>query len=314
MAVAYTHTVQKVDTTVTVSIDAKFPLGPQKDYLFVIDNSGSMTHHQQSLASHAQVITDRFNNTAFDFHIGVITSESDKSLSGQLIGNESILTPSTNNLSANLYKNLMAGPNGSGNEVFFDNVLTAINLSGKGQINEGFIRPKADLQVIFLTDTDDVMSVTPLEFAYQLTKLKPKGEISLSGFVISDPTACEGDFELDEKLGAKNIKEALRILNGDVYDLCDTNKSITINEFLDKAIPKQLVDYKPQESLENIPLIGKVDEGTISVIFGTQIILNHPDTGWTFDPTNSTISFGTQIDWKMHRPGTTINVHYKVLD
>lgn len=132
---------------------------PKADFLFVVDNSGSMQEEQSAVVSNSLSFFDRLNGLGIDFQLGVITTDSSGVRGGNFTNNRSQFN-----------NNVNAGINGSGKEscVYFaekaisltsPNNMNAILTNGNGSLNSvgslGYPRANSNLAVICLTDESD---------------------------------------------------------------------------------------------------------------------------------------------------------------
>lgn len=284
---------------------------PAVDILFVIDDSGSMGTHQKNLAANISGFVSQFlTNSSLDYHIGVITSSTDlgggwtANKNGILIGNPAYIDNSTVNALSLLTQRMVVGTDGSGYERFFTPVqmaLTNPNLSGP---NKGFYRPNAYLALVFITDAEDQSSELPTaDFIDFLKDLKPgRPDKILSYGVIVPSAAPSGSCERDDYLTPVRIEEYLTAFNGQSFGLCDPAYGQKLSDMgknlADKVSRLLLLGRKP-----------KVD--TIKVVFGTQVILRDPDTGWLYDDSRVAITFGPHLVWTQQPQGTQIQVSFK---
>ena len=135
------------------------PISKKIDVLFVIDNSGSMSTHMQSLAQFSQDIIARLSAENMDYQIAVTTTEaykadftSNPSLSEFIsLSGHSIITNKTPNPSQALQLNVDLEPNGDGDERAFQSLKSTLN----NPQNSAFLRDEALLHVVILSDEDD---------------------------------------------------------------------------------------------------------------------------------------------------------------
>lgn len=142
------------------------PLPPSNrrpiDVLFMVDDSPSMADDQNILATNFQSFIGSFKNFQVDFHIGAVSSDMRKSdRKGQLVA--PFLTPTTPDLEGAFTKMVNVGDKGSANEQGINAVMTALTEPLLSTTNKGFVRPDADLAVIFLTDENDSSPQTAQE-------------------------------------------------------------------------------------------------------------------------------------------------------
>jgi hypothetical protein len=134
------------------------------DVLFVVDNSGSMAPQQANLVNNFNAFISSFVTKGYDFHIGVIPSDTYKAIfswgapyarlkDGQGTSHSGVfvidqLTP---NIEPTFMTNATLGIGGSGDERAFQSFKVALDSS----LNNDFRRPNAFLAIIILSDEDD---------------------------------------------------------------------------------------------------------------------------------------------------------------
>lgn len=136
------------------------------DVVFMVDDSSSMSDHQNRLSSTIPDLISKLLSLKLDLHIAVVTSNMAGNLNGKpadggtFIGSPRYLTNSTANLVSVLSARIKVGEGGSNNERGMESLVTA--LSAPYIINEGvgFLRQDAYLVMIALTDEED-NSVVP---------------------------------------------------------------------------------------------------------------------------------------------------------
>lgn len=151
------------------------------DVLWVVDNSGSMATSQQNLANNFPSFISKFTEKAYDFQMGVVTTDAYLALPvftpyyqtnpmpsyyggrpqadiGHLRNGTwsdpsgfSLLNMNTPNLNQVFVKNVMQGINGRGDERSLQSMRTALESTG----NAGFVRDNSFLAVVLVTDEDD---------------------------------------------------------------------------------------------------------------------------------------------------------------
>ncbi len=143
----------------------------QVDFLFVIDNSGSMGDKQQALSDAADALADQLANSTLDWRIATITTDFDQNG----LGNKRLADFTRD---VNQFKiDAKPGINGSGTERSFAPIRCA--LQGHSTCNSSFrnaypngyflpvaedrvdrIRPEATLAIVFITDEPEQSSGT----------------------------------------------------------------------------------------------------------------------------------------------------------
>lgn len=120
------------------------------DFLFVIDNSGSMSGEQNMISQLTQSFSNYVGSTGMDFKVGTITTDRD-TLRG--VG-------FTDDL-AQIELDLKPGTNGSGNErgiYFAEQALTPV--TGTVAL-DGYPRPNSTMSVIIMSDEESHYSGSP---------------------------------------------------------------------------------------------------------------------------------------------------------
>ncbi|HWV37305.1 MAG TPA: adventurous gliding motility lipoprotein CglD, partial [Vulgatibacter sp.] len=153
------------------------------DFLFVIDNSGSMADKQTALSNAADAMATQLSNAAFDWRIATITTDFDQgglSPTSGSTGHNQRLTNFTRD--PNQFRiDAKPGTRGSGTERGFFPVLCAIrggvgcNSTFMDQYPEGYftpvaedrddrIRPDATLVIVFISDEPEQSFDTPADW------------------------------------------------------------------------------------------------------------------------------------------------------
>jgi hypothetical protein len=170
---------QKIEWITEDGGNSKLEFNPKIDILFVIDNSTSMKQTQENLRKNIDKFADGIlKNKMIDYHIGVTSTWDRSEHSAQLkkdgygvgdlrftkdakgrVQTARFLTRANSNVEA-LASTIAIGilpfeQGGPENEEFFAPILSAIEKSGPGGVNEGFFRDDAQLVVIVVTDADE---------------------------------------------------------------------------------------------------------------------------------------------------------------
>ncbi len=124
------------------------------DVLFVIDDSCSMANDQKSLADNFGAFVPAFLSANVDFHIGVVTTDMKNPLrSGKLVA--PVITPTTMAIEASFRNMVQVGVAGSGYEKGLAAAQAALSEPLRSTANKDFLRPDANLALVFLTDEED---------------------------------------------------------------------------------------------------------------------------------------------------------------
>ncbi len=312
--------INPIKKLVTIEVDGQFPPGPQTDVLFVIDDSGSMSIHQENLAKHIQLLAGQALNVSNDFHIAVTNTFfgnssqtfGKKKKEGQLFGDVRVIDPSTPNLVSAIQKNLLLGVDGSAEESIFRPVMTALSPEMITGENKDFYRQEASLSVVFLTDAREQSDVKAWAFADYLVDLKgDSSKVNMQAIMVSSD-----DIKNNTCLGesAKNplqLEEAVRLLNGEVFSLCSQQMAQDIETLAKNVFPPFSGTFAPGVALDFIEMVGRPEKGTIKVQFGHQTLIEDPALGWSYDSNKNHITFGPQIQWEPQALNARIVITYK---
>lgn len=149
---------------------------PAIDVLFVIDNSGSMEEEQALLAENFPQFLQYFLGSGLDYHIGVVSTDLVSGLHAgklQAARGYRYIDEDTVNPSDVFSDMVRMGASGHWFERGRDAVYSAIELRGDDAENIGFYRPEAGLEVVFVSDEDDVSEIlSPTEFLQWFENLK----------------------------------------------------------------------------------------------------------------------------------------------
>jgi hypothetical protein len=271
--------------------------GRKVDVLFVVDNSGSMSEEQQTLASSFNAFISAANTWNIDYQLGVITTDSSEG--GKLKSSSAstrILTPSTPNVEAAFAANVRVGTNGSSNEqglrvaesALSDPTITA-NIPGTscpgscpapyscdtangscGGFNATFLRQDATLEIVFLSDEEDS---SPADVGFYVDFFKNIKGYRNDGLlhahaIIGDSSTCNPS--------NSRYKDVANQTNGVVGSLCG-NFSSTLS-----AIGNNAFGLRVEFFLSRYP-----EPATIKVyVDGVE-----RTTGWSFDPNSNSVVF-----------------------
>lgn len=276
------------------------------DILWIVDNSGSMESSQQALTANFSSFINSFVAKGYDFRMAVQSSDA---FLGKFNNNNSlrrfkdgigsnrsgvyVMDKNTPNIADVFLKNASLGINGSGDERVFSSFLDTLDYSG----NSDFRRPDAFLAIIIVSDEDDFSATTAtyLNNNYNSPNLIPvqtyvdflnsytlgPQDYSVNTISILDQ-ACLDNLNASfsgRRIGTRYIDLATRT-GGVIGSLCG-NFGATLSE-ISRSIVKLASSFK----LDREPIVS-----TILVKVNGLVIANEPVNGWTYNPTNRTISF-----------------------
>jgi hypothetical protein len=292
----------------------------QVDILWVIDNSNSMRAEQETLAAGFSSFALELENTGTDFHLGVITTTFDYEdpNRGKLIGEPPVITRDDDYL--NIFPNrVQVGLEGGGKEKGLEAAawaLSSIMTTGNGP-NAGFLRPEAQLLVVFVSDEDDCSDdgalngldnvscyreydtlVPVAEYVSDIEQLKVADEFAGAQLAaIVGPEVSTGC--LDAVPGLRYI-EAARLTGGLVGDICKGDWSGVLYDLGLNAV-----------GIHNtFELSHGAVEGTLVVKVDDIMIPEDPLEGFTYDVEFYTVTFnGNSVPER----GSVIEAEYTVL-
>lgn len=281
---------------------------PRKlDVLFVVDNSGSMSSSQASLATNFPSFINFFKTKGYDFKIAVTTTDAyygDQFVSsGCSLCNLAqtrfrsgatppvyVITSTTPQLETVFANNVNVGITGSGDERAFSSFKAALNSS----LNVGFHRSDAYLSVVIVSDEDDfshndinlnesytqptLHSVASYKsFLETFTAGQATQDFSVSTISILD-NACRTALGTGRKIGQRYIDLADQT-GGTKNSLCQ-NFDLILNNISD-AIASQIV---AQFTLNRQPIVT-----SIRVVVDGVMINEDSVNGWSYDAASNSI-------------------------
>jgi hypothetical protein len=167
---------------------------PQVDILWVIDNSGSMAEEQQELASNFPEFIRFFLDSGLDWHIGVISTDTDGADKGKLqgAGGYRYLDPDTPNPNELFQQMATLGTDGSSDERGRRAAYSALTDPLVSGYNAGFYRENASLHVIVISDENDSSGANPSrnEFINFLNGIKLDPDAVTFSSIVGPANGC----------------------------------------------------------------------------------------------------------------------------
>ncbi len=165
---------------------------PKADILLVIDDSGSMSNKQMSLAANFSSFISFATQQNIDYHIGVTNTEmsgSTAAMAGYLHGtptNPKVLTPTTPDVQNLFRQKVQVGTTGydEGISCIAVKALTSPLVTNE---NAGFLRHDAVLAVVGVTDAPDQCPAAAVVYENQLRNIKGAQNPNMFSYNIIGP-------------------------------------------------------------------------------------------------------------------------------
>lgn len=299
------------------------------DVLWVIDNSGSMVEEQENLGRNFDRFLSFLVQAKTDYHIAITTTDVVKD-QGRLLGTPAVINSDTQNPIDVFKRNIKVGVGGSAREAGLDAARRTFELAPPE-----FLRPKAFLFVIFVSDEEDNSEPgTPKFFYRYFESIKGKGNENMvsAGAIIGDsPGGCVSPAgranagtryqEVVEKVGGRTgsicsdqFDVILRELGVDAVGL---KRKFPLSRIPDLATLEITVKYAcdaPAEVLEKACVsmpAACADGDAVRLCTPKPKVEGSPD-GWEYEPSTKTIVFagaaippkGATIEALYFEPGT----------
>lgn len=256
------------------------------DLLWVVDNSRSMTQHQQNISNQFAAFIDVLDAKRIDYNIAITTMDMSASgEKGRFIGVPKVITSHTPN-ARNLFRsNILIGEQGSDVERGLEAMVRALAPDRLGNENAGFYRPDAFLAVIFVTNEDDFSSGSPSSYAHDLDELKgftSEGQrLWMANFIgITEPNGeCFTRGEIADP--GDRYMDLTQQSNGQISEICSDD--------LTQALAN--VRVRIVERLTEFRLNREPDIGSIRVYVNGNLVPQDAVDGWTYHPAGYVIKF-----------------------
>ncbi len=281
------------------------------DILWVIDNSSSMQNEQAQLAEGFTSFSQALDESMTDFQIGIITTEftADDPDRGALISDEyagPIITRDDADYVSAFANRAKVGLKGSGMERGMQAADFALShlMTAGGGANEGFLRPDANLLVVFVSDEDDCsdegnlgippeqerdravecytragMLVPPAEYAARLLELKGSRDRVQVGAIVGPPNS-KGLCDENTAVGDRYMDLA-RFTGGLSVSICDDDWTEALQELGLNATGIFTTFELSSPALE---------DSLVVTVNGTEVPRD-ADNGYTYDAAARSITF-----------------------
>lgn len=270
------------------------------DILFVIDNSSSMSQHQQRLAAKVPDMINTLNSLKMDYHVAVTTTTMTTNLtsypmSRQILGTPKYLTSTNISLLSN---RLLAGEAGSDLERGLDAMVFATGSYAVANA-PGYLRSDALFVIIFMGDEDDQSSEfgsgNSNDFVNYLNKLKPPfaqgGRAWIANFIGSLQNQNCDNLGGQVSIGFNYLRLA-EASSGIKESICSGDLSVAVAN-----IKARIVDQLTQFRLKSEPR-----KSTIRIAVGGHAVVESAIDGWTLE----TEGIGSQMNYFIRFHGSAI--------
>jgi hypothetical protein len=261
------------------------------DVLFFGDTSGSMSEELQTLSDEILTFMSRLDHRVGDWQLLAVTGPEGCGLHGvigaadpdaELLFTEAISTPPGMDLV---------------DEWGLYSISAALQQTGPGDCNEGFLREDALLHVIFVSDEDDNSpgwdagnSDYWMDYLDQFIAIKGEpDQVLLSGITGPSPNGCEG---ADPGTG---YNDAVLWTGGELLSICD-EWSAEVDILADAGLLHQSEFYLSERPIS----------ATLTVTINGHVI----PAGWTYDADSDSVVFHGGAP----RTGDQVEISYRVVD
>jgi len=267
------------------------------DFLWVLDNSGTMSGEQERLYRSLDGIMTLFEETVADFRLGLITTDVvDEEHRGRLQGDPAILGPDTPAIRETFTANAQVGTGGSRDERGLEALELAMTEALDDGSNEGFFREGRALEVVVVSDEDDHGDVEAVDYLVTFNDLVPDPEqFSVHAIVGDEPTGCLAP-DASAEAGLRYL-ELSRLTQGYKGSICLDDWT----ELLEG------IGLAALGLLNSFPLTYEPKLDSIVVLVDGVAIPERNVDGWQYDPAENAIVFDR---YSIPRPGMLVEVSY----
>lgn len=250
------------------------------DILFVIDNSKSMTQHQQRLAARVPDMINALNALKMNYHVAVTTTtmalNSSYPMSRQIVGSPKYLTQDNIHL---LSDRLLVGETGSDNERGLD-ALAYVTGNYAAVNAPGFLRSDALFVVNFLGDENDNSSEfgngTTNDFINYMNQFRPNFKEGGRAWIANYIGTLQNqncDFLGGHVSVGNNYINLANYSKGIKENICVGDLSLAVSN-----IKARIIDMITAFHLKDEP-----NKSTLRVAVGGVLVPENATNGWTLE-------------------------------
>lgn len=189
-------------------------------------------------------------------------------------------------------------------EESFSPVVAALRDPVLSGWNKGFLREKAHLVIVFVTDANDASVITASQLHRFLMNLK-KGRDNFSVFGVVNPINQTLKCARDPSGHPGKVEDLINMANGRVLNMCANyaNELAEIGRIVRDRTLREL-----RIPLSRLPVVD-----SIQVTYGSTVIPSHQTNGWTYDGETKSVVIRGAAEWTAE-PGAKINVTFEPVD
>ncbi len=277
-------------------------LRPIVDFLFVIDNSGSMGEEQDNLALNFDNFMGFTSTLDIDYRIGVTTTDDTAALQGLFTA--PFITNSgpspTADPEAAFGAAVAVGTNGSGTERGLIAAVRALSpplSTDASKPNYGFLRHEALLSVVFVSDEEDQSNGSVASYLEQLIELKNNRQnfVLASAIAGDPPSGCSG---AGGSAAAGARYRSIADATGGVFgSICASDWASLMED----------IGLGTYIALTQFPLSAAPDPATLVILVDGVVVPMDPTNGWSYDPASQAILFNGE---SLPEAGAEVEISY----
>jgi len=267
------------------------------DFLWVLDNSGTMSGEQERLNRSLDGIMSLFEESVADFRLGLITTDvEDEEHSGRLQGDPPILGPDSPDLAETFIATSLVGTSGSRDEEGFGALALAMTDALDEGYNEGFFRHEVALEVVVVSDEDDQGEGEVADMLAAFDQLVPNPDhFRIHAIVGDEPYGCLAP-DASAEAGLKYL-EAARETGGHTGSICLDDWTTLLED----------IGLAALGLLNSFVLSAEPERDSLEVRVDDVLIPERDVDGWQYDPAENAIVFDR---FAIPRPGMEVVVSY----
>ncbi len=286
------------------------------DILWVIDDSASMAEEQDTLTAGFESFASQLEASGTDFQIGVITTsfDYDEPDRGVLLGDPPVLT-ADDDYEAAFAQRATVGIEGSDKEKGLEAATFALHpvMTLDGGPNQGFVRPDAQLLIVFVSDEEDCSDNGALEgqdpaacylqfdelppisrYIQDLRDLKDQIEqVQIGAIVGTSGSVC------DDVVPGDRYVAAAALTGGLIGDICQADWSAMLGD----------LGLNASGIRTQFQLSAAAKPETLKVFVDDVEIPEDPQRGWTYDEDTWFVRFNKDA---IPPRGSTVSARYTI--